>query len=70
MTTFQTKVSLGDLIAAAFDTAERYSDDPQRSSELAVAAVMHLLLGGEAGRSSDLRSRLVGDGRLRAVPKN
>ena len=36
--------SLGDLIAAAFDEASRYSRNPKEVSRLATVAVRHLML--------------------------
>jgi hypothetical protein len=41
---------LGDLIAAAFDEAARYSADPREVSRLATQAVRHLMR--RAGRMS------------------
>jgi hypothetical protein len=37
---------LGELIAAAFDGAARYTTDPQQVSRIAASAVMHLLMRG------------------------
>jgi len=34
---------LGDVVAAAFDEAERYSRDPREVSRLATHAITHLL---------------------------
>lgn len=36
-------VQIGELIAAAFDEADRYSSDPREVSRLATRAVMHML---------------------------
>jgi hypothetical protein len=36
-------VPLGELIAAAFDEAARYSTDPREVARLAIQAVEHLL---------------------------
>lgn len=44
---------LGDLIAAVFDEAARYSTDPKQVARLATRAVQHLL------RHSRVRSRIV-----------
>jgi hypothetical protein len=44
MTTTARKTALlGDLVAAAFDGAARYSTHPEEISRLAAAAVMHTL---------------------------
>ena len=42
---------LGELVAAAFDEAARYSADPREVSRLATQAVMHLLRSRRASRS-------------------
>jgi len=38
-----TTVSFGDLVAAAFDEAERHSADSREASRLATRAVRHML---------------------------
>ena len=42
MTKERRTATLGELIAAAFDEAARYSQDPKEVSRLAVRAVRHL----------------------------
>ncbi len=43
MTTQSQTMQLGDLIAAAFDEAGLFSNDPREVSQLAAGAVMHAL---------------------------
>jgi hypothetical protein len=40
---FRKTAQLGEVVAAAFDGAERYSTDPREVSRLATQAVAHLL---------------------------
>ena len=45
---------LGELVAAVFDEAAHYSNDPQEVSRLAAQAVAHILRRGQRKRCSNV----------------
>jgi hypothetical protein len=49
-------IQLGELVAAVFDSAARYSADPRVVSQLSARALAHLLSGasGQAARTPAL----------------
>jgi hypothetical protein len=62
-TQVHTIVPFGELVAAAFDEAARYSKDPRQVSRLARRAVRHLLWRGRKTSASARRLRRLLKGR-------
>jgi hypothetical protein len=48
MTDIPEVITLGDLVAAAFDAAAHYSSDPKEVSRLATQTVVHMLRANSA----------------------
>jgi hypothetical protein len=57
-TQFRQTMQLGELIAAAFDEAALYSNDPWEVSQLAAGAVMHVLQGARRQSISTTSERI------------